>query len=178
MKEVNVFLECFFAAEAAAKHAVHLDENLKDINTKIKEMYSFCSAELQEHLGVVSKTSLKPKLPSFIPSIKKIQEPFSPRYLFKLSVYDHQKYGKVYIAYCSSINTEAYLDISELFLLTEVEGQLRIVKNYIYDGDDVVWFENEGISDLKMEALGTFVDTMRLKEPNSPKALKLYAENN
>ncbi|MGH1339223.1 MAG: hypothetical protein ACRBFS_24105 [Aureispira sp.] len=179
MKEINAFLEDFFAAEAAAKYAVHLDENLADINTKIKRMYSFCSMELHEHLGVVTQTALKPQLPSFIPPVKKIQQPFAPRYLFKLSAYEHQKYGKIYVAYCSLMNPAEYLDISELFIVTEIEGTLKVVKNYIYNGDDGIWFDNEGIQNLKREALGTFVDTLRLKEPShSQEALKLYAQDN
>ncbi|MCT4615114.1 MAG: hypothetical protein N4A49_09610 [Marinifilaceae bacterium] len=163
MEEAINFIKSFFEVEAEVRFKNFSAE--KDyFNKQLEKMNSFCARELHSKFGMVA---LKPE-------DEIMQDTSYPnlRQLFKISLYTNPIYGDMFLAYCSDHNPDNdYLEYWDCFLVTKIEGNLRIIKRFYFDDDldttstEKFWKESHGVKDINFSNLGEFKNSIRIKEP-------------
>ncbi|WP_196887674.1 hypothetical protein [Aureivirga sp. CE67] len=167
MNEIKQFLNSFFEAEVEAWHA-STKRDTDNTKQKIDKMHSFCIEKLHNKFGLVRV--LVHKSDDFYERNKDASK-FSPRHLFKLSHYSHEKYGDLYLAYVSSKDGDEFnLEYFNCFFITKVEDNLKIAKKAWVTEDDgdygnKYWKMSDGYGDLSFENTDKFISCERYLEP-------------
>ncbi|WP_196887663.1 hypothetical protein [Aureivirga sp. CE67] len=180
MDKINVFLKRFFKAEVDAKISSWFN-NIENYNIKLKKMNSFLIEDLKESFGMVYLS--EPKDDEFYNDVKYSSLPTNPRHLFKISHYKNEKYGDLYLAYVSNTNADEYtLHYSLCFFITEIDGHLKIIKEYFRSLNEYDytydWAEGVGIEYVTFETAGEFISCERYLEPNGCEfSMKDYLTN-
>ncbi|WP_196887665.1 hypothetical protein [Aureivirga sp. CE67] len=96
-----------------------------------------------------------------------------PRHLFKISEYEHPKYGKLYLAYTSNTNPvlKPSLSYFQCFYITQVEGEWKILKMSIVNHNRTkkkkYWSSMDGYNDVSFTQSGKFICAERYIEPSA-----------
>ncbi|WP_300487868.1 hypothetical protein [Flavobacterium sp.] len=165
MEEIKKFIDEFFKAEVVATEA-SVKPSLEYYNEKLDLMNSFCIKELHNKFGLIPLKELDSE--DFYERWANAK-PRNPRYIYKISYYQDDVYGDVYVGYISGKNpNDMFLLYGESIFITKINGELKIVKNYTF-GDDMLVkkkFETaQGLKDISFETLKKPVMIERYKEP-------------
>jgi hypothetical protein len=90
-----------------------------------------------------------------------------PRDLFKITEYENPEYGKLWACYVSVANPiiDTVKTIDNCFIAAKVNGELKMISQFFYDGmDDFMWKHGGGI-ELNLYELGKVVAVERLLTP-------------
>ena len=165
MEAIKTFVENFLQAEATAGDAL-VKPNLDDYNQKLEIMNRFCVPELHNKFGMMPRTEL---WSDELYEAWKDNLPSEKRDIYKISHYQDEKYGDVYIAYVSGSNPNGLFFLyGECVFVTTINGELKVVKNYTF-GDDMLIkkkFETpQGLQDISFETLKKPVAIERYQKP-------------
>jgi len=182
MKKIKPFLEAFIDKEAIML-LLKSKPDIEPYNIALSEYFSFLVPQLHGATGHIIKT--EPDDEDIMEMLGEFEDP-NKRQLFKISAYEHKKYGKVFVAYTSSENpTQKLLVLSDAMMIIEDE-ELKIAKfllytNYTERGDKDApyrWDEMRGYNDLKFDLLEGPIAIERFEQPSDWKeGLKLYNDN-
>ncbi|MDC7124979.1 MAG: hypothetical protein PQJ46_05400 [Spirochaetales bacterium] len=165
LTEVKIFLEEFFQVELEAWNA-NLKPNLEIMNSKMEKMYSYCHDSLYNSLNIVVRDKLRS--PSFYDDSPNYQH---PRYLFKLSHYEHPKYGDLYLAYTSepAIIYNDFLSINYCLFITKVEEEYKIISSHFVHTENLgnIHWRNKGVEDITFDNAGKLIEIERYIEPSN-----------
>lgn len=176
MEEIKTFIEEFLRAEATAGDA-SVKPNLEDYNTKLAIMNSFCVEDLHNKFGMIPLTELEDD--DFYEEWKDAN-PANPKNIFKISHYQDESYGDVYVVYVSPSNPNGRIfRYGECVFVTKIGGESKIIKNYTF-GDSMrikKKFETGlGVEDISFKTLKTPIAIERYLEPTHDKdAMEHYA---
>jgi hypothetical protein len=104
----------------------------------------------------------------------------APRYLFKISEYNNEKYGTVWACYVSFSNpSESLKKIKECFLVALINEKLKIVSDFIVSSDAKEWRHVDGDEDksLRLHNLGKPIKVERYLEPTDEWSLEEYLKD-
>ncbi|WP_234109214.1 hypothetical protein [Chryseobacterium sp. R2A-55] len=165
MEAIKNFIIQFLQAEVIATEA-SVKPDLEDYNNKLEMMNSFCVSELHNKFGMIPLTDLESD--EFYERYKN-KKSRNPRLIYKISQYEDENYGDVYIAYISGKNpNEMFFLYGECVFINTINRELKIVKNYTF-GDDMLLkkkFETpQGLPDISFETLKKPVAIERYQKP-------------
>ena len=108
-----------------------------------------------------------------------------PRALFKISQYSHDKYGDVWLCFCSlpDHSERKPTSLTEILFILKDKGQLKIASQYSYsdyesDGKHYEWGkDNVAHHDLKLEDLKGPLKIERYQEPDDYLDGKMHYNN-
>lgn len=170
--EIKDFLNQFFQAELDAHNASRFP-NLDAYNSKLDFMNSFCVEELYNTFGMIHETELEP-----LENYTEYQKYTSkiPRHIFKISHYQNDRYGDIFVAYVSSQNPDN--DWLELFIslfVGKINGEWKIIKKYVFAPDDYIkpidiphWSDELNLKEdenLNFKNVGKLISIERYLEP-------------
>ncbi len=183
MERVKQFLEEFLMKEANVADKIIIP-NLESYSIALNEYYSYLVVQLQGATGYMPMNELRDD--EFYEACKGYPKRL-PRFLYKISEYTHEKYGKVWAAYVSQENPITLVKrLNNIILLIEENNQLKIARflmysNYTeYGHQDAPykWKEQWGYRDLSLESLVGPIHIERYLEPSEKNdGLKMYLEN-
>lgn len=171
MEKIREFLIELFEKE---QKAIFLEYS-KD---KIEEYNIF----IEEKINIYFKNPYDKDLDKIIPFnlIGKLHNPASdrfykskenapyptPRHLYKISHYQNGTYGDLWACYVSIANPYNNITgIDDCFIVTEIDGELKIVAKFGPDIDQPKWKFYGGDRELKMNKLGKLLSIERIMEP-------------
>ncbi len=166
MKQAKEFILKFLAKEAECWTRLELFD-LNAFNQSVSELYSMAIDELDESLGILQRNELD-----------KEEEPttYKPRHLFKLSNYQNEIYGDIWVAYVSMTNPRREVNKSVFFqgfIIAQVETDFKVIGSMIINKNRST-MEIEGWrasvynpSNLDIKNFGKFVSTERYSEPGN-----------
>lgn len=163
-EEVKNFISTFLKSEVEASDA-SIAPNLDDYNQKLNFMNSFCVEELSNKFGMIPQNKLESD--EFYERWKNADSA-NMRNIYKISCYQNEKYGEVYIAYLSLRNPKRILTYGNCLFVTRIDGNLKIVKSYLFSGDvgKKEKFEfPKGLEDISFKTLKKPVKIERYLEP-------------
>lgn len=183
MQKVKPFVEAFFDKETTML-CLKSKPDVEPYNIALSEYLSFLVRQLHGTTGHLTKT--EPDDEDVMEMLGDFEDP-NQRQLFKISEYEHEKYGKVFIAFTSSENpTETLLVLSNAIVIIEEDGGLKIAKFLLYTkhterGDQNApyrWDEMSGYADLNFETLNGPIKIERFQQPSDWKeGLQLYNDD-
>ena len=133
MEAIKNFITQFLQAEATASDAL-VKPNLEDYNQKLELMNSFCVLELQNKFGMVSRAEL---WDDELYEEWKDASPQNPRNIYKISQYQDETLGDVYVVYLSGKNPiERIYRYGQCLFVSNINDELKIVKSYSFGYDD------------------------------------------
>lgn len=162
MKEIQEFLIKFIKAETQMEEAFR-KRDLELHNKMVDNIQLLCAEELK-----LASKEYEPL--SMIGEMRIAQNgnlPVYPRYLYKISEYNHAVYGKLWACYVSVANPiqDKVKSIFDCFIVGQVNGNLKIVADFIPDSDSTQWTFVGGDRNIKYYELGEPVAIERLLEP-------------
>ncbi|MBX2950372.1 MAG: hypothetical protein KF704_13920 [Crocinitomicaceae bacterium] len=165
MKTIKTFIENFLQAEAETTFLMR-QPNLENYNNALEKMNAYCVESLQNKFGLIPLTELDEH--EYYEKWSAKKHP-NPRHIYKISQYQNETYGDVYIAYVSGSNPNGLFFLyGECVFITTINGELKIVKNYTF-GDDMLVkkkFETpQGLPDISFETLKKPVAIERYQKP-------------
>ncbi|MCU0437567.1 MAG: hypothetical protein MUC49_06590 [Raineya sp.] len=133
--EIRGFLNQFFQAELDAHNARRYPD-LEAYNKKLDFMNSFCVEELHNTFGMIKATRLR-KPEEYVEAQKYTST--NPRHIFKISHYQNERYGDVFVAYVSPPypSSNRFKLFTALFI-GKIDGDWKIMKKYIFAPDDYI----------------------------------------
>ena len=183
MEKIKPFLEAFISKETKML-LLKSNPDIEPYNTALSEYLSFLVRQLHGATGHLMKT--EPDDEDIMEMLGDFEDP-NPRQLFKISAYEHEKYGNVFVAFTSSENpTVRLMVLSDAIMIIEEEGELKIAKFLLYtnytkrrDKDAPYrWDKMGGYTDLDFETLNGPVKIERYQEPSDWKdGPRLYNDN-
>jgi len=184
METIKEFIEKFCQVEAQVM-LLKRKEDINPYNDKLKEYFTFYTEKLAGTTGHHPKT--KPDSPMKLKMMSAGAGEILPRYLFKISEYSHEEYGKVYVAYLSAQNPSlTLLDLSFAYFIIEDGGEFKIAKIFLYSNDSeradpntpYAWRPRMGPENLTFESITGPVNIERYLEPEDwQDGLKIYNDN-
>ncbi|MCU0437568.1 MAG: hypothetical protein MUC49_06595 [Raineya sp.] len=170
--EISNFLSQFFQAEIKAKYTRRYSD-LQAMNDALDEMNSFCVEELHNTFGMIPQTELKSS--EYYEESKDYPTP-NPRHLFKISHYQNDRYGDVFVAYVSPPNPDNdWFKLFESFFVGKIDGEWKIIKTYVFAPDDYIkpidiphWSDELNLKsdeNLNFKNVGKLISIERYLEP-------------
>lgn len=166
MEQAKEFTLRFFAKEAECWTRLRQD-NLDAFNQSVRELYAMAIDDLDEGLGILAN-ELKTSENAIV---------YKPRYLYKLSKYNNEVYGNIWVAYVSTNNPlgeEAQGNILSCgLILAEIDDEMKIIgmMDTKLNGLTLVttsWTKSiYNPSDLDIKKLGKFIAAERYAEPGN-----------
>ncbi|THF47931.1 hypothetical protein E6C50_15980 [Flavobacterium supellecticarium] len=172
MKEVKEIIEYFIDTEEKIEVLLR-NRNLIEHNILVDKILEISGEDLFlaekkfEPLSMILEMSIKENANLSV----------APRYLFKISEHNNEKYGTVWACYVSFSNpNESIKKINECFLVASINDELKIVSDFIVSSDAKEWKHVDGDEDksLRLHSLGKPVKVARYLEPNDEWSLKEY----
>jgi len=188
MEEIIKFVEDFAKAEAKA-YSLSMSSDLEKYNQAITDMYSYVDPILNGKLGLLKKTENEASSDDLFMNLLgsdavEANSDSCPRHLFKISEYEHDKYGKIWAAFVSLANHEEDLNTLDSVLFISIQGgEFRILSTSIYtdtatEGKEYQWENNGGYIEISFEELGEPISIERIKEPlDFNDSLRIYYSN-
>jgi hypothetical protein len=183
MQKIKTFLEAFFSKETTML-LLKSKPDIEAYNTALSEYLSFLVRQLHGTTGHLIKT--EPDDEDIMEMLNDFEDP-NERRLFKISEYEHEKYGKVFVAFTSSDNpTETLSVLSDAIIIIEEEKELKIAKfllytNYTERGNKDAsyrWDKMGGYTDLNFDTLNGPIKIERFQQPSDwREGLKLYNDD-
>lgn len=165
MKEVKNFISAFLKAEVEASDA-SIKPNLEDYNKKLNFMNSFCVEELYDKFGMVPLNELEDD--EFYETWKDANSS-NVRHIYKISHYNDDKYGDVYLVYISERNPDDEIFLyGKCLFVANINNELKIIKNYTFGDIRAIKdkFEvNQGLEDISFKILKKPINIERYLEP-------------
>ncbi len=160
MEKVKEFLKFLFEKEQIAIDYGNRKNDFDKYNAVANEIKSYMNdTTLGFGLPVLEKPA-----PDFF---YEENAPYpNPRHLYKISHYQNNNYGNLWACYVSVPNP--YMDtkrINDCFIITEINGDLKIIANFGPDIDQPKWQFYAGDRDLKIDSLGKLQTIERIMEP-------------
>src|SRR4051812_17106077 len=129
MKKIKPFLEAFTDKETIML-LLKSKPDIEAYNKALSEYFSFLVPQLRGATGRIIKT--EPDDEDIMEMLGEFEDP-NKRQLFKISAYEHKKYGRVFVAFTSSDNpTESLIVLSDALMIIEEDGELKIAKFLLY----------------------------------------------
>lgn len=129
METIKTFIQNFLQAEATTSDAL-VKPNLEDYNQKLETMNSFCVPELHNKFGMVHRTELWDE--DFYEDWKDAP-PQNPRNIYKISKYQDENLGAIYVVYVSGKNPIASIyRYGECVFVSAISNELKIIKSYTF----------------------------------------------
>ncbi|WEK71304.1 MAG: hypothetical protein P0Y62_07020 [Candidatus Chryseobacterium colombiense] len=175
MKEVKEIIEYFIDIEKKIEVSLR-NRNLIEHNILVDKILEISGKDLFlaekkfEPLSMIVEMSIKANANLLV----------TPRYLFKISEYTHEKYGTVWACYVSFFNPdESMKKIKECFLIASINEELKIVSDFIVSSDAKEWRHVDGDEDksLRLHNLGKPVKVERYLEPTDEWSLEEYLKD-
>lgn len=171
MEKIKKFLNSFVEIEAK----VATQKRKPDIsayNQSIETYYSMMVKQLRGATGYIPLSVLRSE--EDYESLKDYPDDIA-RHLYKISKYNHQKYGDVWIAYLSAQNPRPEIKRLNNAIIVIDEDGYKVAKFMLYtdytenNAADASfhWEEMWGYSDLKFENLDGPKEILRIQEPSS-----------
>lgn len=133
MENIKKFITQFLQAEATASEAL-VKPNLEDYNQKLEQMNCFCIPELHNKFGMVPRTELWDD--DFYEEWQDTPSP-NPRNIYKISHYQDERFGGVYIVYVSGKSPiGGIFRYGECLFVAKIDDELKVVKSYTFGYDD------------------------------------------
>ena len=177
IEKVKEFITHLIEKERDTLYYQGYKDKLEDYNKVARELNSFVSEQMPP---LMREHETPPFSDRFYKEIIEFEEPVNPRYLFKISEYEHARYGKIWACYVSGPNASATVKkISDCFLIAEVEGSLKVIAKMGIDPNNGKWTFYGGDEDksLRLHNLGKPVKIERYLEPVSNDAWSLEQYN-
>jgi hypothetical protein len=181
--EVKEFLNQFLQSEVKTIVAREYPD-LQAMNDALDEMNSFCVKELHNKFGMIPQTELKSL--EYYEECKDYPTP-NPRHIFKISHYQNDRYGDVFVAYVSYQNPDIdWFKLFDAFFIGKIDEEWKIIKDYTFAPDDYIkpidiphWSDEHNFDhneNLNFKNVGKLISIERYLEPvNSDKwGLKEY----
>lgn len=170
MQTIKTFIQNFLQAEATTSDAL-VKPNLEDYNQKLETMNSFCVPELHNKFGMVHRTELWDE--DFYEDWKDAP-PQNPRNIYKISKYQDENLGAIYVVYVSGKNPIAgVFRYGQCVFVSNIKDELKIVKSYSFGYDDrkiKKRFEaGTGLPDISFETLQKPIFIERYMPPSKDK---------
>lgn len=185
MEKIKTFLDIVFEKEQIAQDLKRDKDNIEKYNEfVVNELNIYCEdpydTDLKRKLefNIMGKM-ISPLSDRFYEESKNCPYP-APRYLFKISEYNNEKYGTVWACYVSFSDPDDEIKkIKECFLVASINGELKIVSDFILSSDAKQWRHVDGDEDksLRLNNLGTPVKVERYVEPTDEWSLKAYLKD-
>ncbi|HRB71205.1 MAG TPA: hypothetical protein PK776_05090 [Flavobacterium sp.] len=175
MKEVKEIIAYFIDIEQKIEVSLR-NRNLMEHNILVDKIFEISGEDLFlaekkfEPLSMIIEMSIKENANLLV----------TPRYLFKISEYNNEKYGTVWVCYVSFLNpSESIKKIKECFLVASINEKLKIVSDFIVRSDAKEWRHVDGDEDksLRLHNLGKPVKVERYLEPTDEWSLKEYLKD-
>lgn len=186
MEKVKEFLEFLLKNEQEAIFLEYFRDKIEEYNEFIEEnLNSYCEQPYDKSLGEFIPFKIRGKICSpasdrFYKVKENATYPIA-RYLFKISQYEHDRYGHIWICYVSNTNPSKIIkSLTDCFLVAEIEGDLKIIAKMGIDPNVNKWTFYGGDEDksLRLHNLGTPVKIERYVEPlDDETGLKEYLKN-
>ena len=175
MEDVKKFILKFLEKEAEAWTKMELGD-LDDFNQSIKELYAMATEDLDEAFGIFKEDELTPEDDPQI---------YMPAHLFKLTAYNNNHYGDIWIAYTSYKHPPVYTSrMTRGFIISRIDDKLKIIGCMSVDLDELYmeptnWEASVyNPKELDIYHLGKFLSTERHLEPEDDGfGLKNYLED-
>ncbi len=170
MENIVNFLEQFFTAEAKMATLKRIP-NIENFNNALDEYFNFLVPQLRGATGHIPLTKLDDE--DVYMMLEGLPDD-NPRLLFKISQYNHEKYGTVWLAYVSNSNPLEGAKFWNTALLLINEEGLKIARymlwtNYTERGERDVpyrWDEMWGYRDLNFETIEGPIEIFKVQEPD------------
>jgi hypothetical protein len=166
ISEVKEFLDKFIQAEMEA----WIENENPDLifrNQLVDKVNSFCDKIMVNKMGIGVW-----KYPMAEPGEYEQSKNFEyfPRNLYKISQYQNEKFGEVYLAYVSASNPDPKnLKIFECIFIANIDNELKIIGDYFVsnkDNTDIMeWNKSRALDDLSFKTAGKFITVERFMEP-------------
>ncbi|MFC7348958.1 hypothetical protein ACFQO9_19750 [Chryseobacterium zhengzhouense] len=164
MEEIKEFIINFTKQEAETIY-LRRQPDLAAYNKALQIMNDYCVEPLHDSFSMIPLTKLYDQ--EYYDEWSKKEYP-STRDIYKISCYENEKYGEVYIAYLSLRTPKRILTYGNCLFVTRIEGNLKIVKSYLFSGDvgKKEKFEfPKGLEDISFKTLKKPVKIERYLEP-------------
>ena len=168
LQAVKQFFELFANKEAEAGSIKKRkgQQNFEKYNALIGELYALMDPALMLNstLGYMTLTE-------HASLTKSKNQTFTPRHLFKISQYKHEKYGDLWVAFVGPLNSDnTFKTLEDVFFIRQEGASLKLVQTACYsdfssDGEYYQWEYERDRKDLTFEALGNPVTIERYHEP-------------
>jgi hypothetical protein len=152
MEEIKEFVIGFTKQEAETIYSIR-QPDLEAYNSSLQKMNNYCIDSLHNTFNMVPLMELDDQ--EYYDEWSKKEYP-SARDIYKISHYENEKYGEVYIAYLSLRNPNRILTYGDCLFVTKIDGNLKIIKSYLFSSDigKKKKFElPEGLDDLSFKTL-------------------------
>jgi hypothetical protein len=181
IEEIKAHFEEFAEKEAKAFDAMRV-KDLENQNKTYDDMHRVVDSTLHGHLGV---TRLKHLLsPLVYRNYNNDDSKNTPRLVVKISEYDLQSYGTVWVIYASPMNTEKeHCAFGDAFLCIEENSEFLIAAHFIHHldqdipGNHYYWLKSFGREDLDLSSLQYPKRVERYIEPITGRSRQLYLED-
>ncbi|AZA74962.1 hypothetical protein [Chryseobacterium indoltheticum] len=160
MEKIKEFLSFLFEREQVAIDYGNRKDDFEKYNVIAKEIKSYMS-DITVGFGV---PVLEKPAPDFFYDEG---APYpTPRHLYKISHYQNKDYGDLWACYVSIANPYNNITgIDDCFIVTEINGELKIVAKFGPDIDQPKWKFYGGDRELKINKLGKLLSIERIMEP-------------
>jgi hypothetical protein len=167
MVEVKQLMETFIRLEKEI-HELFLYEKIDEHNNLVDEINNLTQDPEPPHtFNLASKITLPLSMIEKLVIDNTEIKIAKPRDLFKITEYENPEYGKLWACYVSVANpiTDNVKTIDNCFIVAKVDGELKMISLFFYDGmDDFMWKHGGGI-ELNLYELGKVVAVERLLTP-------------
>ena len=163
MERIKEFFRSLFEKEKEAIYYSGYKEKLDEYNSLVRELNKNVVNEMPPLMRL---HETPPYSERFYKEIKEFDEPITPRHLYKITHYQNGTYGDLWACYVSIANPYNNITgIDDCFIVTEVDGELKIVAKFGPDIDQPKWKFYGGDRELKMNKLGKLLSIERIMEP-------------
>ncbi|MFC7349014.1 hypothetical protein ACFQO9_20070 [Chryseobacterium zhengzhouense] len=164
MEEIKEFIINFTKQEAETIY-LRRQPDLAAYNKALQIMNDYCVEPLHDSFSMIPLTKLYGQ--EYYDEWSKKEYPRT-RDIYKISCYENEKYGEVYIAYLSLRTPNRILTYGDCLFVTKIDGNLMIVKSYLFTSDVGKKKKFEfptGLEDISFKTLKKPVKIERYLEP-------------
>lgn len=162
MEKIKEFLNLLFKKEQEAINFSFFKDKLSEYNEVSFEIKSYMNDETVG-FGLPQKTQLNSD--RFYKTKENAPYP-NPRQLYKISHYQNEKYGDLWVCYVSIANPYNNITgMDDCFIVAEIKGKLKIIAKFIKDSDTKKWIHVGGDENLKLYNIGKLQEIERIMEP-------------
>ncbi|GAA3628561.1 hypothetical protein [Flavivirga jejuensis] len=167
MQKIKVFIEDFFKVESRTATLKRVPD-LDSYNESVERLNSFFTDTLKGAWGyqIINELDDEDVYEMFEGTPDDI-----PRHLFKISRYEHEKYGDVWVCYTSVRNPDVnHKILNEAMIIVQEGDDLKIATKYGYSRENTSkksykWGIESGYRDLTFDSLGSPESIERYQEP-------------
>jgi hypothetical protein len=175
MEEIKTFLKALFSIEADALYLEKFKEKLQEYNTLAKKANCYTIAPI----ALLQEMDFPPYSDKFYEKSATAVKPI-PRHIYKISLYGHPSHEKIWACYVSGPKpiVGATKSLTTCFIISEIDGQLKIIAEFKIDPDTANWKFVGGDRDIDYNDFGSPVNIERLLSPeNNEESITEYLKD-